>query len=81
MKVKLEEILSLLDEIDSEDPIDWAMLAIDERNATEMIVASLVEQYNNDWSNLSNEAQVNAMLATIAKLVVENFTLNLKLNQ
>jgi hypothetical protein len=80
-KVKVEEVLSLLEDIESEDPIDWGMLAIDEKNATEMIVSSLVDQYNREWSELKPEVQHLAMLATIAKLVVENFTLNLKLRQ
>jgi len=80
-KVKVEEVLSLLEDIESEDPIDWGMLAIDEKNATELIVSSLVDQYNREWSELKPEVQHLAMLATIAKLVVENFTLNLKLRQ
>lgn len=80
-KVKVEEVLSLLEDIESEDPIDWGMLAIDESTATELIVNSLVDQYNREWSQLKPEVQHLAMLATIAKLVVENFTLNLKLRQ
>lgn len=80
-KVKVEEVLSLLEEVESEDPIDWGMLNVDETSATELIVNSLVDQYNNEWSQLKPEVQHLAMLATIAKLVVENFTLNLKLRQ
>lgn len=81
MKVTVEEILDLLEQVESEDPIDWAMLAIDENLATEMIVNSLVDQYNREWSNLKPEVQAQAMLATIAKLVIENFTLNIKLRK
>lgn len=80
-KLRVEEILSLLEEVETEDPIDWAMLNIDEAAATELIVNSLVDQYNREWSQLPTDAQHMAMLATIAKLVVENFTLNLRLRQ
>jgi len=81
MKLEVEEILALMQEVESEDPIDWAMLNIDEYQAAELIVNSLVDQYNRDWSQLSHDSQIRAMMATIAKLVVENFTLNLKLRQ
>lgn len=81
MKVTVEEILDLLTEVEAEDPIDWAMLNIDENQATELIVNSLVDQYNREWSKLTPDVQSRAMLATIAKLVVENFSLNLRLRQ
>lgn len=81
MKITVEEILDLLEEVEAEDPIDWAMLNIDERQAAELIANSLVDQYNREWSQLETDVQIRAMLATIAKLVVENFSLNVKLRQ
>lgn len=81
MQLKVDEILDLMYEVEAEDPIDWEMLAIDEHQASELIVNSLVDQYNREWSKLDTDNQVRAMLATIAKLVVENFTLNLKLRK
>jgi len=45
-KVTIEEIEEIVKEIESEDPIDWGMLAIDEYNAMSMIVNQMVEQYN-----------------------------------
>ena len=81
MKLTVDEILDLLSEVESEDPIDWAMLNIDENQATELIVNSLVDRYNSEWSQMSQDSQVKAMIATISKLVVENFCLNLKLRQ
>lgn len=79
MEINLEEILELVREIDSEDPIDWGMLRIDEQSATRVIVSSLVDQYNRNWVKLSEQDRDRAMLATIAKLVVENFVLSVKL--
>jgi hypothetical protein len=81
VKVTVTDILDLVDEIESEDPIDWAMLSVDENTATEMIATSLLEQYNTTWADMSPDERTVIMLATITKLVVENFTLNLKLRQ
>ena len=78
VEITLNNILDLVEEIDSEDPIDWGMLNIDENTATEMIATSLLEEYNANWSNLDSDERTVIMLATITKLVVENFTLNLK---
>jgi hypothetical protein len=78
VEITLNNILDLVEEIDSEDPIDWGMLNIDENTASEMIATSLLEEYNANWSNLDSNERTVIMLATITKLVVENFTLNLK---
>jgi len=78
VEITLNNILDLVEEIDSEDPIDWGMINIDENTASEMIATSLLEEYNANWSNLDSNERTVIMLATITKLVVENFTLNLK---
>lgn len=79
MKIDLDQILELVQEIESQDPIDWGMLQIDEELATRLVVSSLVDQFNNNWSKLDVYDRDCAMMAIIAKLVVENFSLNLKL--
>jgi hypothetical protein len=81
VKVTVSDILDLVKDIDSEDPIDWGMLAVDENMATEMIATGLLEQYNTTWADMDPDERTTIMLATITKLVVENFTLNLKLRQ
>lgn len=81
MPVTVQEILSLVNEIDSEDPIDWGMLNINEDDAVELVVNNLVDQYNTQWMGLDQHTKDRIMLATMAKLVVENFTLNVKLLQ
>jgi hypothetical protein len=81
VKVTVTDILDLVKEIDSEDPIDWGMLAVDENMATEMIATGLLEQYNTTWADMDPDERTTIMLATITKLVVEIFTLNLKLRQ
>lgn len=69
----LERIVELAKEVEIEDPIDWGMLAIDEDNAYRLIATHVIEIYN-DSDKLT-------MLASITKLVVENFVLNIKLIQ
>jgi hypothetical protein len=81
VKVTVSDILDLVKEIDSEDPIDWGMLSIDETVASELIATNLLEQYNTIWADMDPNERTVIMLATITKLVVENFTLNLKLRQ
>jgi hypothetical protein len=79
--IQVKDIVDLVNEIDSEDPIDWGMLNIDESQATELIANNLLEQYNATWAQMPENERNIIMLATITKLIVENFTLNLKLMQ
>jgi hypothetical protein len=76
--ISVKEILELVNEIESVDPIDWAMLNINEQHAAELIVNSVVDNYQTVWQNLGKEDCDKIMLATIAKLTLENFCLNLK---
>lgn len=73
----IDKIVMLAQEVEVGDPIDWGVLNIDEESAFKLIAMSVVE-------NIHNQDHINdkdIMIATIVKLVVENFTLNLKLNQ
>jgi hypothetical protein len=81
MNLKVEDIVGLVEEIDSQDPIDWAMLSIDEHAATELIVNSVVDNWNNQWRHFPEPDRVQILIATIAKLTLENFSLNVKLHQ
>jgi len=73
----VEQLVELAKEIETEDPIDFAMLQIDEDTAYTLMATSILEMY------LSNDADSRDMilLATVIKLTVENFVLNLKLLQ
>ena len=81
MTVTVNEIVELVQLIDSEDPIDWAMLSINENDATELIVNSILDQYRTVWSAYDTDNQLRIMLASIAKLALENFVLNVRLRQ
>lgn len=80
-KISVEEIIDLVNHIESQDPIDWGMLAIDENLATEMLVNQLVDRYNTEWITLDDDDKIKIFLASMSKLVIENFVLNVKLRQ
>ena len=69
--ISVDTLVALAKEVESEDPIDWGMLAIDEDTAYRIIASQVLEIYN------TNDQLT--MLASITKLIVENFVLNLKL--
>lgn len=69
--ITVETLVQLAKEVENEDPIDWGMLSIDEDTAYRIIASQVLEIYN------TNDQLT--MLASITKLIVENFVLNLKL--
>lgn len=69
--ISVEHLVEIAREVESVDPIDWGMLAIDEDTAYHIIASQVLEIYN------TNDQLI--MLASITKLIVENFVLNLKL--
>lgn len=73
--INVQTLVELAKEVEIQDPIDWDELNIDKDNAYILIASSVLEQFNEPW-DINNQT---AMLATITKLIVENFTLNLKL--
>ena len=74
----VEYLVALAREIETEDPIDWGMLSIDEDNAYRLIASSVVEQMMPKYNDPDMK---DVLLATVIKLVVENFTLYLKLRE
>jgi hypothetical protein len=59
--------------VDNEDPIDFAMLTIDDESVWHLMATNVVEQY----LPLADNKVV--IMATITKLVVDNFILNMRL--
>jgi hypothetical protein len=71
--MKEHKIIAMLaQEVEVNDPIDWGMLQVDEKQAYELIASQVLEQFGDTTDRLT-------ILSTITKLVVENFVLNLKL--
>ena len=76
--MNLHEIIDIAMEIESEDPIDWGLLSIDERESYKLIALSVLELWK-DWQQFNDKDLI--IVSTITKLMVENFVLNLKLQQ
>ena len=74
----IDHIVALAKEVEAEDPIDWGMLPIDEDEAYRLMAACVVETMTPKYDQPEFR---DVMLATVVKLVVENFVLNLKLKE
>lgn len=71
-------IVELAREVETEDPIDWGALAINEDNAYRLVALNTLEALMPKYDQPEFREVV---IATVVKLVVENFTLNLKLQE
>jgi hypothetical protein len=75
MQITTSQLAKLAKEAEITDPIEWGELTIQEDVAYEMMAASVIEMMSKLLND--NEKEVVAM-ASIVKLLVENFVLNLK---
>jgi iron-sulfur cluster repair protein YtfE (RIC family) len=66
-------VAELAQEVDKEDPIDFGMLQLDEGSVWHLMSVNVVDKY----LEMSDDRVV--MMATITKLLVDNFILNYKL--
>ncbi len=73
----VEQLVEIAKAIESEDPIDFGMLQIDEDIAYSVMASGVLEMY----LSADKEDRDMILLATVVKLTVENFVLNLKLLQ
>lgn len=71
----VEQLVLIAEEIETADPIDWGMLEIGEHDAYTLMATGVLENY----LNTDSDDRDMVMLATVVKLTVENFVLNLKL--
>lgn len=71
------KLVELAQEVEIADPIDWGMLNIKEQDAYELMANSVLDQ----MYNLPESYRETVMMATITKLLVESFVLNIKLNE
>ncbi|SNS51198.1 hypothetical protein SAMN06265795_103149 [Noviherbaspirillum humi] len=79
MALDIQAVEQLIKEIELTDPIDWGMLNIDEDDATRLIALSVVEHYEQNIRPMSESEREYIFVASLAKLTLENFVLNLKL--
>ncbi len=74
-QLDIEQLVDLAKEVEMGDPIDWGMLNIGEDEAYALMASHLLELF----SQVPNDQQFTVALASLTKLLVENFVLNLKL--
>lgn len=76
MKYTQEEIIELAKNVELEDSIDWSEVNVDRDAIYQMIGSQAYEIYVSQAAEEDREA---ILLATVVKLVVENFVLNLQI--
>ena len=76
MKFTQEQIIELAKDVELGDSIDWSNINVDRDRIYQIIGSQVCELYE-EWA--ASDDGDSVMLATITKLVVENFVLNLKL--
>jgi hypothetical protein len=73
--ITVEQLVEIAEEIELGDPIDWGMLCVEEHQAYLFLATGVLENYK-----ASDPGYRELMLmASVVKLTVENFVLNLKL--
>tara|TARA_B100000035_G_scaffold99798_1_gene84684 strand:- start:2241 stop:2480 length:240 start_codon:yes stop_codon:yes gene_type:complete len=76
MRPTLQQLVELAKESNITDPIDWSNLNVSEDTVYEMIGLSVIEMLD----KIEGKDAEIIMSASILKLTVENFVLNLRLN-
>ena len=75
-KINLNELIDIAFAVEEGDPIDWSVFKDGREQTMKMIGASILEQFDKDTYTDQDRLIV---MATITKLVVENFILHSKL--
>ena len=75
--MNVNELADLAQQAEITDPIDWDYLNIDEKTAYRLMASSVIEIIN----NIEENQKLDIAMASMTKLLVENFVLNLKLEQ
>lgn len=75
IKITSTELAELAMEAETQNPIDWGMLAIKEEQAFLMMANNVIEQIQ----DVPDDQRLYVCMATMTKMLVENFCLNLQL--
>lgn len=76
MQISVKQLAQLAREVEITDPIEWGELVIQEDVAYEMMAASVIEM----MMKLKDDEKEVIAMASIVKLLVENFVFNLRMN-
>ena len=77
MKYTQEQIIELAKEVEFADSIDWDNLPLDKDRIYQLVGSQVYELYSQHHQTEDSEA---ILLATVTKLSVENFVLNIRAN-
>lgn len=75
-KISSDEVVDVAFTVEEGDPIDWGVFGNGKKESLKMIAASIVEQF--DQEEWTREDRL-VIMATITKLVTENFILHSKI--
>jgi hypothetical protein len=73
----VEQIIALAKEIESADPIDWSGLPLHRSSIYSMLGLSVLEQV----AQANSSEREIIMMASLVKLTVENFVLEMRLRK
>jgi hypothetical protein len=75
-KITPAQLADLAMHADLSDPIDWGMLELKEEDVFAMIAAQVLDMIQKN----PEDSQLIVAMASLTKLTVENFVLNLRLH-
>jgi hypothetical protein len=75
MNPTVKQLADLAREANIVDPIDWGLLNTTEEHVYELMASNVLEQ----MSGIPEDQRLVVSMATVTKLLVENFVLNIKL--
>ena len=73
INLTVDVLADLAQEVEVTDQIDWSNLNVDRETAYKLIASNVLEQFN----NIEEDQQLTVALASVTKLLVEDFILNL----
>ena len=77
--MKFEDFKEIALEVEKEDPVDVTGLPIPLEEYRDLILSNCWEMYLTLWKSLPAEEREPAMLATIAKLSMDNFVMHTRI--
>jgi hypothetical protein len=77
MSPTVKQLAELAKEAAILDPIDWDKFKVTEEHVYEMMASNVLEQFH----GVPEDQRLVVAMATITKLLVENFVLNVKLGR
>lgn len=74
-KLSVSQLASLAQESEVADSLPWGLLTVDKITAYELMASQVIEMTN----NMTGSQKEMVMMATMTRLLVENFVLNTRL--